>query len=48
MFFGYFQFKKPKEPLGTGTRIAFEVNFPSNEGNAFATAYRRRFGNHHI
>ncbi|CAI8316063.1 MAG: Uncharacterised protein [Flavobacterium sp. SCGC AAA160-P02] len=28
-----------KDPLGTGTRIALEVNFPSKTGNAFATAF---------
>ena len=27
-----------KEPLGTGTLMAFEVNFPSKEGNALLTA----------
>ena len=28
-----------KEPLGTGTRIALDVNFPFNAGNALATAF---------
>jgi hypothetical protein len=37
------KFKTTKEPLGTGTRIAFEVSFPSNDGNAFATALQRLF-----
>jgi hypothetical protein len=36
-FFSYW-IKTTKEPLGTGTRIAFEVIFPSNDGNAFFAA----------
>ena len=32
------KFRIAKEPLGTGTRIAFDVSFPSNAGKAFATA----------
>ena len=32
------KFNTTKEPFGTGTRIALEVNFPAKFGNAFATA----------
>ena len=32
------RFKIANDPFGTGTLIAFEVNFPSKEGNAFETA----------
>ena len=32
------RFKTTKDPLGTGTRIALDVNFPAKLGNAFATA----------
>src|SRR5690606_17013992 len=32
------RFKMAREPLGTGTRIAFDVSFPARTGNTFATA----------
>jgi len=32
------RFRIARDPLGTGTRIALEVNLPSNDGNALATA----------
>src|SRR5690606_9208028 len=32
------KWRMAKDPLGTGTRIAFEVNFPFKEGKALATA----------
>ena len=34
----YTPFRMAREPFGTGKRIAFEVNLPSNEDIAFATA----------
>jgi hypothetical protein len=41
------KFKTTKEPFGTGTRIAFEVSFPSNDGNALQQ-HSACFGNYHI
>jgi len=32
------KFKIANEPLGTGTRMALELNFPFKAGSAFATA----------
>jgi hypothetical protein len=37
------RFKITNDPLGTGTRIALEVGFPSNDGNALATAVPAQF-----
>ena len=33
------RFKTTNDPLGTGTRMALDVNLPSNAGSAFATAF---------
>ena len=43
------KFKMAKEPLGTGTLTAFDVNFPLSFGNALvAAACSASFSDNHI
>jgi hypothetical protein len=41
------RFKITNDPLGTGTRIALEVSFPSNDGNGDCSTCSS-FCNYHI